>query len=74
MDLSGVRAKIADGALPQKDRDRTRLMLGARGTCFVCEQATSPVDMTVECYRAKVIFTLHPDCYVIWEEARRLEA
>ena len=73
MELSRVRAKLAAGILPRTDWDRTRLALGGQGACFVCEEATSPVDMTVECYRAGVIFTLHPDCYVMWEEARRLE-
>ena len=74
MNLTGVRARIVQGILPRTDWDWTRLVLGARGAYFVCEQATSPVDMTVECYRARVIFTLHPDCYVMWDEARTLEA
>ena len=73
MDLSAVRAKIEGGILPQTDWDRTRLIVGAWGMCVVCEQATSPVDMAVECYRAQLIFTLHPDCYVMWQEARDLE-
>jgi hypothetical protein len=74
MDLSAVRAKIAEGVLPRTDWDRTRLVLGGLGACFVCKETTSPVNMTVECYRAKLMFTLHPDCYVMWEEARTLES
>ena len=74
MDLSGVRVKIAEGILPRTDWDWTRLVVGGRGACFVCDEATSPIDMTVQCYRAGVGFTLHPDCYVIWEEARKLES
>jgi hypothetical protein len=72
MDLSSVRAKLATGSLPRTDWELTRLVVGGQAACFVCERATSPVDMSVECYRAGLIFTLHPDCFVMWEEARRL--
>jgi hypothetical protein len=74
MDVSDVHAMIARGILPRSDWDWTRLVVGsAYGGCFVCGETTSPATMTVECYRAKVGFTLHPDCYVMWEEARKLD-
>ena len=74
MDVSVVRAKIASGTLPQADWDWTRLVVGAPDrACAICAQATSPADMAVECYRAALIFTLHPDCYVLWEQARAIE-
>jgi hypothetical protein len=74
MDLSIVRRKIAEGSLPRTDWDWSRLVVGAADrVCFVCQEPTSPVDMAVECHRAKIIFTLHPDCFVAWEEARQLE-
>jgi hypothetical protein len=62
------------GILPRAECDWTRLVVGSTyGGCFVCGKATSPATMTVECYRANVGFTLHPDCYVMWEEARKLD-
>ena len=74
MDSSAVRAKIANGSLPRTDWDWTRLVVGAPDrACAICAHATSPTDMAVECYRAALIFTLHPDCYVLWEQAREIE-
>jgi hypothetical protein len=74
MDLSLVRAKIAEGSLPRTDWDRTRLMVGTpHGICFVCHQRTSPANMAVECQRAGLVFLLHPDCYVLWQEARDID-
>ena len=72
MDVRGARAKIADGILPATDWDWTRLTAGGLRACLVCDEATSPIDMAVECHRANLIVTLHPDCYVAWEEARKL--
>jgi len=74
MDVSIVRAKVANGSLPRTDWDWTRLGVGAPDrACSICATPTSPNDMAVECCRAGLIFILHPDCYVVWEEARELE-
>lgn len=72
MDVSAARAKIVAGILPRTDWSWTRLVVGGLRACRVCDQATSPIDMVVECHNANLILTLHPDCYVAWEEARKL--
>jgi hypothetical protein len=74
MDVSAVRAKIASGVLPRTKWDWTRLLVGVPDrSCSICEEATSPTDMAVECYRGPLMFTLHPDCYLLWEQARGIE-
>jgi len=72
MDVSAVLAKIGQGVLPQVDWDWTRLTAGhPLRACVVCDTPTSAVDAAVECYRGDIGVMLHPDCYVLWEEARR---
>jgi hypothetical protein len=74
MDLPAVRAKIAAGILPRTDWDWTRLLVGVLDrACSICAQPTSATNMAVECYGGPLIFTLHPDCYLLWEEAREIE-
>ena len=74
MELSAVRAKIAAGVLPRTTWDWTRLLVGVPDrVCSICIQPTSATNMSVECYRGPLVFTLHPDCYLLWEQARELE-
>lgn len=71
MDLSAIKAKLTRGDLPRTDWDRPpRLTSGGRGDCVACDGPTTPVDIAVECQRAGQRVMLHPDCYVMWEEAR----
>lgn len=70
MDLSLIRAKLASGALPWTDWDHTHIVVGGFGQCAGCDAATSPIDLAVECDQDGRRVTLHPDCYVMWEEAR----
>jgi hypothetical protein len=37
-------------------------------------EPTTPVDLVVECCRAALVVTLHPDCFVMWDEARKFES
>jgi hypothetical protein len=70
MDVSLIREKIARGELPGIDWDATRLTVGGLSSCAACGTPTTPVDAAVECYHAGTRVLLHPDCYVMWEEAR----
>ena len=72
MDLSAARAKIAAGILPRTDWEWTRAVVRPPRRCHLCDKPTTPADMVVECCRAGLIVTLHPDCFVMWEEARKL--
>lgn len=74
MDLSAARAKIAAGILPRGDWDWTRAAIRPAGRCQVCDEPTTPVDFVVECCRAALVVTMHPDCFVMWDEARKLES
>ena len=68
MDL--MQQKFAKGQLPHEDWDRTRLVTGgAVGPCAACDAATTPDNVAVWCEQAARVFVLHPDCYVMWEEA-----
>jgi hypothetical protein len=71
MDLSHIRKKIARGELPGTDWEGTRLTLGGLFPCAVCDTPTTPADAAVECQHGGGRVLLHPDCYVLWEEARR---
>ena len=69
MDL--IRQKLARGELPHEDWDRTRMVIGgAVGPCAACGTATTAENSAVWCERAGQAVVLHPDCYVLWEEAR----
>lgn len=70
MDLSSIRNKIARGDLPSSDWEATRLTIGGLGECVACDGPTTPAQPAVECRHAGRRFMLHPDCYVMWEEAR----
>jgi hypothetical protein len=63
-ELPAYRLIRHDGVYGAHGWDRTRLAIGGQAACFVCEEATSPVDMTVECDRA-VIFTLPGACFLM---------
>ena len=71
MDLSHVQAKIAKGDLPRTDCDSTHLVIGGLRPCVVCEQPTTPTTPAVECAYGHDRYICHPDCYVMWEEARK---
>jgi hypothetical protein len=73
MDPALVRVKIARGDLPARDWDTTRLVVGGLGPCAVCDRPTTPSDPVVACDYAGARVFLHPDCYVEWDEARRLD-
>lgn len=70
MDLSLIRTKIEHGELPATDWDATRMTFGAASVCAGCDGPTTPADAVVECRHAGRRVMLHPDCYVMWEEAR----
>ena len=74
MDLSAARAKIAAGILPRGDWEWARTAIRPPGRCQVCDEPTTPADLVVECCRAALVVTLHPDCFVMWDEARKLES
>jgi hypothetical protein len=68
MDL--IRERVASGELPADDWERTRLILGgAIGPCAACDAPTTAENPAVWCERAGRAFVLHPDCYVLWEQA-----
>ena len=72
MDLSAIKAKLARGELPTTDWDHPpRLTLGGGGDCIACDQPTTVADPAVECVHGGRRVMLHPDCYVMWEEACR---
>jgi hypothetical protein len=73
MDLSLVRKKISRSELPRDDWDRTRMMIGGFHFCAACDTPTTSVDLAVECHHGGTRVVLHPDCYVMWEEARQPE-
>ena len=72
MDLSAVRAKIAAGILPRAECHQTRIRTRPATICRVCDGPTTSVDMVAECHWAGLVLIAHPDCFVMWEEARRL--
>jgi len=71
MDLTQVRAKIATGELPSTDCDTTHLVIGGLEPCVACGQPTTPTNPAVECAYGRDRYIFHPDCYVMWEEARK---
>ena len=72
MDLSPIREKIERGALPRDDWDNTRVIVGGfHSSCAACDGPTTAADVAFEC-RHRVV--LHPDCYVMWEEARKADS
>lgn len=72
MNLSLVRDKIERGDLPREDWEQTRTInRGFHSPCAACDTPTMPVDMAVECHQGGKRFVLHPDCFVMWDEARR---
>lgn len=70
MDLRQATEKLQRGILPFTDFDRTRLVVGGLGECAMCDTLTTPTDPAVACEYAGQTLLLHPDCYVLWEEAR----
>ena len=74
VDLSAIREKIGRGDLPREEWDYTHVIIGGfHSSCAACDSATTPVDLAVECHYGDKRVVLHPDCYVMWEEARRPE-
>ena len=70
MDVSLIQAKLTKGLLPSEWDTAPRTILGGLATCAACDEPTTPHDVAVECQHAGRRFVLHPDCYVMWEEAR----
>jgi hypothetical protein len=70
VDLRQVTDKLEKGVLPSSDFDRTRLIVGGLGDCAACDNATTPADPAVQCEYQDQTLLLHPDCYVLWEQAR----
>jgi hypothetical protein len=71
MDVSLIREKIARGDLPDSEWDLARLTLGGLSPCAACDGPTTGLHAAVECHYGGRRMMLHPDCYVMWEEARR---
>ena len=67
-----MREKIERGELPRDDWDETRLIVGGfHSRCAACDSPTTPIDPALECHLGDRRVVLHPDCYVMWEEARQ---
>ena len=72
MDLSQVRQKIERGDLPREDWDETRVITGGfHSGCAACDTPTTSADVAFECHHGDKRVVLHPDCYVMWNEARQ---
>jgi hypothetical protein len=72
MDLSLIREKITRGDLPRDDWNETRLIVGGfHSSCAACDGPTMPADIAFEGRHGAKRVVLHPDCYVMWEEARQ---
>ena len=65
-----IRAKLTAGELPRGDWDRVRYLRTGFGTCSACEQPIRPTDVPAECEPGGRTFLLHPNCYVMRDEAR----
>jgi hypothetical protein len=74
--MDPIREKLASGKLPREDWDRTRMVLGgpAASPCVACGEPTTPENLAVWCERGGHGVALHPDCYVLWDEARQDDA
>ena len=70
MDRESIRQKLARGDLPRADFARTRIRPGGLGACAICGQVTTPLDPVVVGENGEQRLTLHPDCYVMWDEER----
>ena len=71
MDLRQATEKLERGILPSTDFERTRVVTGGLGECAVCDTRTTPTEPAVACDYGGQTLLLHPDCFVLWEEARR---
>jgi hypothetical protein len=65
-----VNTKLEQGILPRSAFDRTRLVVGGLADCAACDTPTTPSDPAVRCEYEGGTLMLHPDCYLLWEQAR----
>ena len=73
MDLSTIKAKIADGVLPATTSVAVRHVRYTAGVCAGCEEPCSSDDVgAVKLDAEGGGYLLHVDCYVMWSEACRL--
>ena len=73
MDLSTIKAKIADGVLPATTSVAVRHVRYTAGVCAGCEEPCSSDDVgAVKLDAEGGGYLLHVDCYVTWSEACRL--
>jgi hypothetical protein len=70
-DIGWFNPSCARGELPGSEWDVTRLTLGGLSPCAACDEPTTGRDAAVECYFAGRRMMMHPDCYVMWDEARQ---
>ena len=65
-----IQQKVVNGGLPSKRWETVRVIDGGSAACSGCETPTRPHELAAECVTDGSRVVLHPDCFIIWEEAR----